>query len=132
MIDVHTSLMVDGRIVVAFILDDSSIERVVVDSHELTSDISDETLALCNQQLLRVSQGCIIPEIALGDEVAAIEHAFVELVVDAMQREYSNHHARARVHLSGVAHIASESETAGLFPDNFESLDIIELSIFSA
>lgn len=113
--DVHTSLLADGRIVVAFIMDDSSIERIVVEASRLgfvSHALSDDLLTQWNNQLKKAVLTHRID--VLPSEIAHVEPAsdamtFLAYVIAEMSNEYSRQFRDARVHLSGVAHIANES-----------------------
>lgn len=102
--DVHMSRLDDGRIVVALFLDDSTIERAVIESNP---DFGDVALTQWTENLRRNVAGqslrdlLRVPPTELDDGIRSI--------LDAFRRETSSTSVDAAVHVAGVANIAKSS-----------------------
>jgi heat-inducible transcriptional repressor len=115
--DVHCSIVGEEKIVVAFIMDDSSIERVVVDSSQLGGEITSEELHDYSRDLSAAIVGKTLSDAHNATLHSHSSQQFVDVVYQSIGDIPGVSQPDARVHLSGVSHIASHQpvETESVF-----------------
>ncbi len=106
--DVHLSRLDDGRIVVALFLDDSTIERAVLDLDD-GFNVSDTSLSESIDTLRKHCGGQLLRDV-LNNTSASND--IVGRVVEAFRREGNFSTPDATVHVAGVANIAKSDSTS--------------------
>ncbi len=118
--DVHTTSLADGKIVVALIMDDATIEKVVIDSRQLYElGIVGSVNGVELDQLKnweRILQGVFgekglseINELKIPQNRQSEESLFIGLVCNSIESQISRNFTDTSVHLSGVAKLAENT-----------------------
>ncbi|HMS25453.1 MAG TPA: heat-inducible transcriptional repressor HrcA [Acidimicrobiia bacterium] len=130
--DVHISRLGDGRVVVALFLDDSTIERVVVEAQCLFDDrasgheeVDDRLLAHRVQDLRDFFCGHTLRDV-LRENSPAQMASFTVQIKDAFAREVRLDQPEASVHIAGVANIAKAERDADRSVISSELLSLLE------
>ncbi len=130
--DVHISRLNDERVVVALFLDDSSIERVVLESASLFisgaangADVDDCLLAQRVEDLRQVFCGHTLRD-GIRQDFIHEQHPFATHVQEAFSREAHADKSDASVHVAGVANIAKAGKSSDHSDFSAQLLSLLE------